>query len=153
MSIDVACAGKGTLARLQATPTEFKTREEKMSEAIRTILECIGEDPDREGLQKTPERYAKALLWMTKGYEEKLSGRTGQNALESVAYLGLAEVIGQAVFAEDHEEMVIVRDIDVFSLCEHHLVPFVGKVGHVLCAMQSSKADVFEGLYRVHTLS
>ena len=138
MSINVACAGKGTLARLQATPTEFKTREEKMSEAIRTILECIGEDPDREGLQKTPERYAKALLWMTKGYEEKLSGRIGrQSALESAADLGLAEVIGQAVFAEDHEEMVIVRDIDVFSLCEHHLVPFVGKVGRELCALRN----------------
>lgn len=116
--------GKGTLARLNATDLECKTREETMATAIRTILECIGEDPDRQGLLKTPERYAKALLWMTRGYEEKLS-----------------EVIGEAVFAEDHEEMVIVRDIDVFSLCEHHLVPFTGKVsigyipskaGHVL---------------------
>lgn len=68
-------AGKGTLARLNATATETKTREQKMADAIRTILECIGEDPDRQGLRKTPERYAKALLWMTKGYEEKLSGR------------------------------------------------------------------------------
>lgn len=66
--------GKGTLARLNATPTEYKTREETMAGAIRTILECIGEDPDRPGLLKTPERYAKALLWMTKGYEEKLQG-------------------------------------------------------------------------------
>jgi len=116
--------GKGTLARLQSTTHETKTREQKMADAVRTILECIGEDPERDGLQRTPERYAKALLWMTKGYEEKLS-----------------EVIGQAVFAEDHEEMVIVRDIDVFSLCEHHLVPFTGRVsigyipskeGHVL---------------------
>ena len=68
-------AGKGTLARLNATATETKTREQKMADAIQTILECIGEDPDRQGLRKTPERYAKALLWMTKGYEEKLSGR------------------------------------------------------------------------------
>jgi GTP cyclohydrolase I len=61
---------------------------------------------------RTPERYAKALLWMTKGYEERL-----------------VDTINDAVFAEDHDEMVIVRDIDVFSLCEHHMVPFTGKVG------------------------
>lgn len=83
----------------------------KLAGAVRTLLECIGEDPDREGLQRTPDRYAKALLWMTKGYEERLS-----------------EVINNAVFAEDHDELVIVRDIDVFSLCEHHLVPFTGKI-------------------------
>lgn len=84
---------------------------ELLTSALRTVLECIGEDPDREGLQRTPERYAKALLWMTKGYEERL-----------------VDVINDAVFAEDHDEMVIVRDIEVFSLCEHHLVPFTGKV-------------------------
>ena len=67
-------AGKGTLARLNSTATEAKSREQRMADAIRTVLECIGEDPDRQGLLKTPERYAKALLWMTKGYEEKLSG-------------------------------------------------------------------------------
>lgn len=86
-------------------------RVTRLAEAVKTVLECIGEDPDREGLQRTPERYAKALLWMTKGYSERLP-----------------DVIGNAIFAEDHDEMVIVRDIDVFSLCEHHLVPFVGKV-------------------------
>ncbi|KAI5480767.1 GTP cyclohydrolase I [Pseudohyphozyma bogoriensis] len=103
--------GKGTLARLHATPAEKAAREAKLAGAVKTLLECIGEDPERDGLLKTPERYAKALLWMTKGYEERLP-----------------DVIGDAIFAEDHDEMVIVRDIDVFSLCEHHMVPFTGKV-------------------------
>jgi GTP cyclohydrolase I len=73
----VVIVGIGTLARLNATDSESKSREEKMAAAIRTVLECIGEDPDRQGLLKTPERYAKALLWMTRGYEEKLSGTYG----------------------------------------------------------------------------
>lgn len=99
--------------RLHSTAEEKAANQAKLGEAIRTVLECIGEDPDREGLERTPERYAKALLWMTKGYEERL-----------------VDTINDAVFAEDHDEMVIVRDIDVFSLCEHHMVPFTGKVRH-----------------------
>lgn len=67
--------GKGTLARLNSTPDQIKAREEKLAAAVKIILDCIGEDPDREGLIKTPERYAKALLWMTKGYEERLPGK------------------------------------------------------------------------------
>lgn len=66
--------GKGTLARLHSTPAETAAREAKLAGAVRTLLECIGEDPERDGLIKTPERYAKALLWMTKGYEERLPG-------------------------------------------------------------------------------
>ncbi|TFK56191.1 GTP cyclohydrolase I [Heliocybe sulcata] len=102
---------KSTILRLNASPAERAAREKKMTDAVRTILECIGEDPDREGLARTPERYAQAVMWMTRGYEERL-----------------ADVINDAVFAEDHDEMVIVRDIDVASLCEHHLVPFMGKI-------------------------
>ncbi|KAH7916819.1 hypothetical protein BJ138DRAFT_1052297 [Hygrophoropsis aurantiaca] len=102
---------KSTVSRLLATPAERSAREKLMTSAVRTILECIGEDPDREGLLKTPERYTQALMWMTRGYEERL-----------------ADVINDAVFAEDHDEMVLVRDIDISSLCEHHLVPFTGKV-------------------------
>jgi len=103
--------GQSTISRLNASAEEKAAREKKMTFAIRTILECIGEDPDREGLQRTPERYAQAIMWMTRGYEERL-----------------ADVINDAVFAEDHDEMVLVRDIDISSLCEHHLVPFTGKV-------------------------
>lgn len=83
----------------------------KLSSAVRTILECIGEDPDREGLLATPDRYAKALLFFTKGYEENLS-----------------KALNNAIFNEDHDELVMVTGIDIFSLCEHHLVPFTGKV-------------------------
>ncbi|KAJ8086330.1 hypothetical protein PM082_005153 [Marasmius tenuissimus] len=102
---------KSTYSRLTATAEEREAREKRLAEAVRTILDCIGEDPDREGLLRTPERYAQAVMWMTKGYEERL-----------------ADVINDAVFAEDHDEMVLVRDIDISSLCEHHLVPFTGKI-------------------------
>ena len=65
---------KSTVSRLNATPAERAAREQKLNSAVRTILECIGEDPDREGLLRTPERYAQALMWMTRGYEERLAG-------------------------------------------------------------------------------
>ena len=120
-------SAKSTKLRLHSTPSEKSANLATLSSAIRTVLECIGEDPDREGLMRTPERYAKALMWMTKGYEERL-----------------VDVINDAVFAEDHEEMVIVRDIDVFSLCEHHLVPFTGKV---------RKGDIINSIYQLMILA
>lgn len=67
---------KSTISRLNATPAEKAAREQKMTDAVRTLLECLGEDPTRDGLLKTPDRYAKALMWMTRGYEERLSGAT-----------------------------------------------------------------------------
>ena len=84
---------------------------QKMTDACRTILECIGEDPSREGLLKTPDRWATALKFMTQGY-----------------HLDAATIVNEAVFEENHDEMVVVRDIDIHSLCEHHMVPFTGRV-------------------------
>jgi GTP cyclohydrolase I len=107
----VTLSGLGTRERLDATPEQAEERLEKLSGAVRTILECLGEDPKREGLLGTPERYAKAMLYFTKGYEENVR-----------------DIVNGAVFHEDHDELVIVKDIEVFSLCEHHLVPFTGKV-------------------------
>ena len=86
-------------------------KKKRMESAIRTLLECVGEDPDREGLVRTPHRFAEALLFFTKGYAQTLKG-----------------VVSEGVFHENHNEMVIVKDIDFHSLCEHHMVPFNGKV-------------------------
>ncbi|EXK76215.1 GTP cyclohydrolase I [Fusarium oxysporum f. sp. raphani 54005] len=111
----------GPVAGSGDPPTKTRTRQgdsqeqaalrlEKMQGAVRTLLECIGEDPGRDGLLDTPSRYAKALLFLTKGY-----------------HANVEDIVNNALFHEGHNEMVIVRDIDIFSLCEHHLVPFTGK--------------------------
>ncbi|HBF12357.1 MAG TPA: GTP cyclohydrolase I FolE [Deltaproteobacteria bacterium] len=84
---------------------------EKMETAVRSLLESLGEDPNREGLLQTPQRVAQALLFLTKGYEEDPD-----------------EVINKAVFHEKHDEMIVVKDISLYSLCEHHMLPFVGRV-------------------------
>ncbi|KAJ9617090.1 GTP cyclohydrolase I [Cladophialophora chaetospira] len=101
----------GTRERLEQTPEEAQQRLDKLADAVRTIFECIGEDPNREGIRDTPQRYAKALMYFTKGYEENVR-----------------DLVNGAVFHEDHDELVIVKDIEVFSLCEHHMVPFIGKM-------------------------
>jgi len=102
-------------AKRQQKETKQENKEsstlERMKNACQTILECIGEDPEREGLIKTPERWAKALQFMCSGYE-----------------MTPEQVTNDAIFSENHDEMVVVRDIDIHSLCEHHMVPFTGRV-------------------------
>lgn len=86
------------------------SEDPKVAKLISKILDELGEDIEREGLEKTPERVAKALRYLTSGY--------GKDA---------KEVLNGAMFVEDYDEMVIVKDIDFSSLCEHHLLPFIGK--------------------------
>jgi GTP cyclohydrolase I len=77
---------------------------------VREMLRRLGEDPTRQGLLKTPERVADSLTWLTRGYRTCV-----------------ADVVGDAIFDEDHHNMVIVKDIELYSLCEHHMLPFIGK--------------------------
>ena len=81
-----------------------------LATTVRHQLELLGEDPDREGLVKTPARVAASLQWLTRGYD-----------------MSVADVVGDALFAEDHTSMVMVRDIEFYSLCEHHMLPFFGR--------------------------
>ncbi|HOM62669.1 MAG TPA: GTP cyclohydrolase I FolE [Dysgonamonadaceae bacterium] len=85
-------------------------RKEAISHFISEIIPMIGEDANREGLIKTPDRVAKALLYLTKGYHQNPE-----------------EILKSALFKENYRQMVIVKDIDLFSLCEHHMLPFFGK--------------------------
>ena len=84
---------------------------DNLTDAYRNVLENLEDDATREGLLKTPERVAKSLLYLTHGYQ-----------------LDPAEILKSAMFKEEHKHMVIVKDIDVYSMCEHHLLPFFGKV-------------------------
>lgn len=88
----------------------YKELNEPIIEAVKTLLLNIGEEPEREGLLRTPKRVAEAMRFLTNGYNQSLEA-----------------LINGAVFDEGHNEMVLVRDINVFSLCEHHMLPFLGK--------------------------
>ncbi len=79
-------------------------------ELVRRELELLGEDPSREGLVRTPSRVAKSLKWMTQGYSSSAE-----------------DVVGEGIFKEEHDNMIMVRDIELYSMCEHHMLPFFGK--------------------------
>jgi GTP cyclohydrolase I len=85
-------------------------RTTEMEQLVRRELELIGEDPSREGLLSTPSRVAKAMDFLTQGYNSSAE-----------------EVVGEGIFAEEHDNMIMVRDIELYSLCEHHMLPFFGK--------------------------
>jgi GTP cyclohydrolase I len=81
------------------------------ADLVREQLRRLGEDPDRHSLQGTPERVEKAMMWLTRGYRSTVE-----------------EALGDGVFTEEHDNMVLVKDIELYSLCEHHMLPFIGKV-------------------------
>jgi len=81
-----------------------------VEEHYRAIIEAVGENPDREGLLRTPHRAARAMEYLTQGYEQDIN-----------------EIVNGAIFESTNDEMVIVKDIELYSLCEHHLLPFIGK--------------------------
>ena len=87
------------------------SKTEEIAKCVRTILECVGEDPDRDGLRKTPRRFAEAFQFFNSGHSQSIES-----------------IVKDAIFEEENEEMILVRDIEIFSLCEHHLLPFVGKL-------------------------
>jgi GTP cyclohydrolase I len=87
-----------------------KEADKEFEALVRRELELLGEDPDREGLLRTPARVARSLKWMTQGY--------GSSA---------KEVVGNGIFKEEHDNMIMVRDIELYSMCEHHMLPFFGK--------------------------
>jgi GTP cyclohydrolase I len=91
-------------------------RADEYASLVRRQLELLGEDPTREGLARTPVRVANAMRWLTRGYEHDLR-----------------DVVGTGIFQDDHDNMIMVRDIELYSLCEHHLLPFFGKahIGYI----------------------
>ena len=104
-------AAKRVMTMPKTTLQEKDQAEAALEKAYLEVIERIGEDPDRDGLKRTPERMAKAIRFLTRGYQEDP-----------------AQLLRGALFEVDYDEMVIVKDIEMFSLCEHHMLPFFGKV-------------------------
>ena len=94
-------------AKKKSPPSQPKASRDLVAEKMRQILSELGEDPHREGLERTPERYAKAMRFLTSGYS-----------------MDPKAVVGKGLFKQEQSEIVIVRDIELFSLCEHHMLPF-----------------------------
>jgi GTP cyclohydrolase IA len=97
----------------RADPTDEiadSDRDDAFADLIRRELELVGEDPEREGLLRTPSRVAKSMRFLTEGYASSAE-----------------EVVGKGIFKEEHDNMIMVRDIELYSLCEHHMLPFFGK--------------------------
>ena len=112
MQSQISVAGRNkynTMGYRKIEEYDEKTTKE-LAAHVKAILELLGEDPEREGLLKTPERVAKAWQFLTQGYEQ--NGET---------------IVRSAVFTEPYSQMVLVKDIELFSLCEHHMLPFIGK--------------------------
>ena len=104
-------AQSSAVAKLKAVPRSTSLEDVTTQDIYRELLRRIGEDPDRDGLLSTPKRVEKSLAFLTKGYTEDPN-----------------EILRGALFDVDYDEMVIVRDVEMFSLCEHHMLPFFGKV-------------------------
>ncbi|MBS1240852.1 MAG: cyclohydrolase 1 [Gemmatimonadetes bacterium] len=99
-----------SVVRLHVREDSDTTRPETLQPLMRSLLTSLGEDPTRDGLLKTPERMEKSLRWLTRGYD-----------------MNVRDVIGDALFEEDYDNMVLVRDIEFYSMCEHHMLPFFGQ--------------------------
>jgi GTP cyclohydrolase I len=107
-------AGTPAAARLPCRLAEVSLPADgagELASLIQRQLELLGEDAEREGLRRTPDRVAESLRWLTRGYAQDVR-----------------QVVGDGVFADTYENMVLVRDVELFSLCEHHMLPFFGKV-------------------------
>lgn len=108
----MSCGGNGGPVEPQTLAKHSRAHQSGELEAlVSRLLELIGEHPDRAGLARTPARVAAALMWLTRGYQQSAQG-----------------VIGSGIFDASHENMVLVRDVEVYSMCEHHMLPFFGRV-------------------------
>jgi GTP cyclohydrolase I len=98
------------LVRDTAFDADESLQNDEFEDLVHRELELLGEDPSREGLIRTPSRVAKSLKWMTQGYASSAE-----------------QVVGEGIFKEEHDNMIMVRDIELYSMCEHHMLPFFGK--------------------------